>query len=121
MIVFLDKLGIVVSLYELFVPTEPSVERDGGLYALDKEFIKCASEPGDRFWAETRAGEALEYIVHQGMFLYPVSRFIEHALSNKDLKGIYGDKAREYLNVIGHDVADKHERDWVDTSQSAGV
>lgn len=78
-------------------------------------------EPGDRFWVETRAGEALEYIVHQGMFLYPVARFIEHALSDKALKPDYGDKAREYLDVISSDVADKHERDWVDTSQSAGA
>ena len=86
-----------------------------------KVMLEGRPEPGDRFWVEMRAGEALEYIVHQGMFLYPVSRFVEHALSNKDLKASYGDKAREYLNVIGSDVADKHERDWVDTSQSAGA
>ena len=75
---------------------------------------------GDRFWVQMFEGEPLEYIVHQGMFLYPMSRFIETVLTNRTLKEKYGTKARGYLNFISKEIADKHERDWVDTSQNSG-
>ncbi len=77
--------------------------------------------PGDRFWVRTFAVEPLEYIVHQGMFLYPVSRFIELALKDRKLKARYGETARRYLDLIGKQIADKHERDWVDTTGTAGA
>jgi hypothetical protein len=76
--------------------------------------------PGDRFWVQMFEGEPLEYIVHQGMFLYPMSRFIETVLKNRDLKAKYGEKAGKYLKFIAEEIADKHERDWVDTSRSTG-
>ena len=82
--------------------------------------IEGKARAGDRFWVQVFAGEPLEYIVHQGMFLHPVSRFIEHALKNPGLKSEFGAKARTYLRFIGRQIADKHERDWVDSTQSSG-
>ena len=86
-----------------------------------KVIIDGKPEPGDRFWVQTYAGEPLEYIVHQGMFLYPVAQFIELALKNRKLKAHYGEAARRYLDLIAREFAEKHERDWVNTTPSAGA
>ncbi|MDA0747223.1 MAG: hypothetical protein O2954_11945 [bacterium] len=89
-------------------------------FAPFKVTIEGKTHPGDRFWVQTFAGEPLEYLVHQGMFLYPLSRFIEHALKKRALKARYGKKAKAYLDLIGKLIADKHERDWVDTGTRTG-
>ena len=81
--------------------------------------IRGRPKPGDRFWVQTHAGEPAEHIVHQGMFLYPISQFVELVLKNRDLRPLYGGVARRYLRLIGQ-IADKHERDWVDTTRTAG-
>ena len=49
--------------------------------------------------------------VHQGMFLYPVARFIELVLKNRALKARYGEKGRAYLDLITQQIAARHERD----------
>ena len=83
--------------------------------------IEGKPKVGDRFWVETLPGEPLEYIVHQGMFLYPVSRFIEHGLSaGSKLPAKYKRKAKSYLGFISEQVADKHERDWVKMTAGCG-
>ncbi len=89
-------------------------------FAPFKISIEGTARAGDRFWVQVFAGEPLEYVVHQGMFLHPVSRFIEHAFQNAELKVKFGDKARTYLRFIGRQIADKHERDWVDLSPTSG-
>ena len=89
-------------------------------FAPFKISIVGTARAGDRFWVQVFAGEPLEYIVHQGMFLHPVSRFIEHAFQDAELKVKFGDKARTYLRFIGRQIADKHERDWVDSSPTSG-
>lgn len=81
--------------------------------------IEGKPQPGDRFWVQTFGGESMEYIVHQGMFLHPVSRFVACVLRDPKLKVRYGKKAREYLDLIGN-IAGKHERDWVDMTRTAG-
>ena len=82
--------------------------------------VRGRPKPGDRFWVQTYAGEPAECIVHQGMFLYPISQFIELVLKNRELRGAYGGVARRYLRLIGKEIADKHERDWVETTRTAG-
>jgi hypothetical protein len=82
--------------------------------------IEGKPEPGDRFWVQTFGGEPQEHMVHQGLFLHPVSRFIEHALKDRKLKARYGKAARRYLDLIGK-IVDKHERDWVDMTRTAGA
>ena len=96
----------------------PGSALDG--FAPFKISIQGAARAGDRFWVQVFAGEPLEYIVHQGMFLHPVSRFVEHALKNAELNAKFGDSARAYLRLIGKQVADKHERDWVNSSPASG-
>ena len=78
-------------------------------------------KPGDRFWVQTCAGEPAEWIVHQGMFLYPISQFVELVQKNRELRASYGGAASRYLRLIGKQIADKHERDWVDTTRTAGA
>jgi len=75
---------------------------------------------GDRFRIQTFAPRPQEYVVHQGMFLYPVARFIELALKDRTLKARYAPRARAYLDLITQ-LAAKHERDWVDTARAAGA
>ena len=89
-------------------------------FAPFKISIEGTARVGDRFWVQVFAGEPLEYIVHQGMFLHPVSRFVEHVMKDVQLKAGFGTSARAYLRFIGEQIADKHERDWVDLSPSAG-
>ena len=89
-------------------------------FAPFKISIEGAARAGDRFWVQVSAGEPLEYIVHQGMFLHPVSRFVEHVLKNAQLEAVFGTSARTYLRFIGKQIADKHERDWVDATPSSG-
>ncbi len=96
----------------------PGSTLDG--FAPFKISIRGAARAGDRFWVQVFAGEPLEYIVHQGMFLHPVSRFVEHALKDAELKAEFGDSARAYLRFIGKQIADKHERDWVDSTPASG-
>ena len=81
--------------------------------------IEGKALPGDRFWIQSTGAEPQEYIVHQGMFLHPISRFVAHALKDRGLKRRYGKVAKTYLDLIGT-IADKHDRDWLDTTASAG-
>lgn len=100
-----------------------------GSYGAGKELaffhpfqIAIAGKPavGDSFRLLTFAPRPQEYIVHQGMFLYPVARFIELALKRRSLKSRYVQKARAYLDLIAR-LAAKHERDWLDTGRASGA
>ncbi|MBT4501941.1 MAG: hypothetical protein HOC74_29685 [Gemmatimonadetes bacterium] len=75
---------------------------------------------GDRFRIQTFAPQVQEYVVHQGMFLHPVARFIEIARSSRSLKSRYGAKASAYLDLITR-IANRHERHWLDTGRTAGA
>ena len=74
--------------------------------------IEGKAMPGDRFWIQSAGAEPQEYIVHQGMFLHPISRFVAHALKERRLKRRYGKVAKTYLDLMGT-IADKHDRDWL--------
>ena len=75
---------------------------------------------GDKFRIETRGARMLEYIVHQGMFTYPVARFVEAVSGSRALKARYGARVQKHLAFIRRHIVEKHERYWLDTSQTTG-
>ncbi len=82
--------------------------------------IAGKARQGDTFCIWTTAPEAIEYVVHQGMVLMPVSHFVEAAL--KRPKGDrYRAKAEEYLPVIEKHFLIGNEKSWIDTLGGAGA
>ncbi|MEE2659426.1 MAG: hypothetical protein VX733_13040 [Candidatus Latescibacterota bacterium] len=75
---------------------------------------------GDRFRIQTFRPLRLEYIVHQGRFLYPIARFCEFLRRVKGLSQRLQRAGQRYEAIIT-EVAEKHERDWLDTGRGAGA
>jgi hypothetical protein len=82
--------------------------------------IDGPAEPGDTFYVQTVAPEPLEYLVHQGQLFYPISLFIERALT-QPLGEAYQRKAREYLQLLERQFLLRHERWWIDTGPDSGA
>ena len=76
-------------------------------------------QPGDAYLLRTIAPRPLEYVVHQGQFLYPIARFCELALRRRDLRRFRA-QARQYIEQIGY-LAGIAEPDWVDMGRGAGA
>jgi hypothetical protein len=83
--------------------------------------ISGATHQGDRFLIRTMAPEPTRYAVHQGLFLYPVARFIEIVEQRSELHEQYGDEAREFLQFINRNVFEMHERNWLDMGELGGT
>jgi len=77
-------------------------------------------QPGDRFLIRTHPPGPIEYIVHQGQFLYPVARFAELVARQRALKRRYGTRPRRYVEVIAG-LARHHEQSWLDLGRGAGA
>ncbi len=75
---------------------------------------------GDTFCIWTTAPRAIEYVVHQGMVLTPVARFIESALKRPE-GDRYHTKAKEFLAVIKKHFLHGNEKCWIDTGDGAGA
>jgi hypothetical protein len=83
--------------------------------------ISGTTHQGDRFLIRTMAPEPTRYAVHQGLFLYPVARFIEIVGQRPELQEQYGDDAREFLQFINRNIFEMHERDWLDMGELGGL
>lgn len=83
--------------------------------------ITGATHQGDRFLVRTKAREPMRYVVHQGLFLYPVARFIETVQERPELHDQFGADAAEFLQFINRNVFEKNERDWLDMGELGGA
>ncbi|MFH1570647.1 MAG: hypothetical protein ABIL09_21835, partial [Gemmatimonadota bacterium] len=75
--------------------------------------------PGDGYLIRAFAPRPLEYVVHQGQFLYPMALFCELALGQPGLKR-YRPVARAWIDALA-ELARAHERDWLDMGRGAGA
>ncbi len=75
---------------------------------------------GDCFCVWTTAPKAIEYVVHQGMVLTPVARFIEQALK-RPVNDPYHVKAKAFCKVIRKHFLLGNEKTWIDTKDGAGA
>ena len=82
--------------------------------------ITGAAHQGDRFMVRTQPPEPTEFTVHQGMFIYPVARFIEAVKSNPDLQDEFGKDADEFLAFINKHLFEKNEQDWLEMGELGG-
>lgn len=82
--------------------------------------VRGRPQPGDRFLIRTHPPGPLDYIVHQGQFLYPIALFLELARRQRSLKRRYGDRSRHYVDVIAG-LARSHEGAWLDLGRGAGA
>lgn len=73
---------------------------------------------GDRFLVRTIAPEALEFAVHQGMFIQPVALFIEAVRKQPELQAEFGTDAEAFLAFILRHVFEKNEQDWLDLGEA---
>jgi hypothetical protein len=97
---------------------------DGAAIAQIEPFrFKLRGQPhqGDRFLIRTVAPEAIEFTVHQGMFVYPTALFIEAAKTRPGLREKFGADAQKYLAFINKHVFEKNERDWLDMGELGGA
>jgi len=104
------------------VPLHQGTYRSGADIAALRPFSVALTgrhRPGDCYVVRTFAPRPLEYIVHQGQFLYPIARFCELAHQRRDLRG-YRSRARHYVDVI-HELARQAEPDWLDMGRGAGA
>jgi len=83
--------------------------------------IEGNPEIGDKFRIECRSIRTLGYLVHQGMFLYPVSLFMEAVVKDKALRDEFADKVKEYLDLIENVIIPKNERYWMDMTDHSGA
>ena len=77
-------------------------------------------EQGDRFCIWTTAPRPVEYVVHQGMVLTSVARFIEVAIK-RPAGDRYRAKAEAYLAAIEKHFLQGNEKSWIDTGDGAGA
>jgi len=62
-----------------------------------------------------------EYMVHDGMIIYPVLRFIRYVYQDSSLYSVYGDKANAYLQTIEINVLKKWYVNWNGTIGQSGL
>ena len=84
--------------------------------------VIVAGQPleGDVFCVWTTAPKPVEYIVHQGMVLTPVARFVEAGLKRAP-EDRYHKKAAAYLALIKKHFLQGNEKYWFDTGSGAGA
>jgi hypothetical protein len=82
--------------------------------------IRGLPHQGDRFLVRTEAPGAIEFAVHQGMFIVPVARFIEAVQSRESLRAEFGADANAFLDFIHRHIFEKHEREWLDRGEQGG-
>ncbi len=82
--------------------------------------ISGEAHQGDRFLVRTAGPEGIEYTVHQGMFVYPVAKFIEAVKTRPELQEQFGADADEFLTFINKHLFEKNERDWLDMGELGG-
>ncbi len=83
--------------------------------------ISGETHQGDRFMVRTYAPEGVEYVVHQGMFIYPVALFIEAVKSTPALQDEFGKDADEFLAFINKHLFEKNEQDWLEMGELGGA
>jgi len=83
--------------------------------------ISGQTHQGDRFMIRTYAPESVEYVVHQGMFIYPVAKFIEAVKARPDLQEQFGADADEFLAFINQHVFEHNEQDWIEMGDRGGA
>ncbi len=83
--------------------------------------ISGETHQGDRFMVRTYVPAAVEYVVHQGMFIYPVALFIEAVKSTPALQDEFGKAADEFLAFIKKHVFEHNEQDWIEMGERGGA
>jgi len=86
-----------------------------------KLVISGQPHQGDRFMIRTFAPEEVEYVVHQGMFIYPVAKFIEAVKQRPELQEQFGADADEFLAFINKHVFEHNEQDWIEMGERGGA
>lgn len=106
---------------KVLVPREP-YKSGKSIAVAPHVVITLAGGPvqGDMFSVSTTAPGPVEYVVHQGMVLTPVARFIE-AVLKRSPEDRYHVKAREFLAVIERHFLEGNEKYWIDTGDGAGA
>ncbi len=74
---------------------------------------------GDVYAVETTAVAPLEYLIHEGMLLYPLALFIEVAMEGDDAETRAA--AERYLSLIEDNFVPKWDVCWVDTAPGRGA
>ena len=69
----------------------------------------------------SRSHEKMQYLVHDGMVLYPVCKFIELVLKDDALKNKYGNRALIYKDLIIQVFIRKWEKYWVQFDDGTGT
>lgn len=62
-----------------------------------------------------------EYMVHDGMIIYPVLRFIRHVYKDSSLYSVYGGRANAYLQTIEANIIKKWYVNWNGTTGQSGL
>jgi hypothetical protein len=83
--------------------------------------IEGVPKAGDTFTVETIEPKPLQYIVHDGMVLYPIAQFIEIVMNDSELHEEFGKKAEIYIRLIKDVFVTKWERYWTDLDNDAGA
>jgi hypothetical protein len=62
-----------------------------------------------------------EYMVHDGMIIYPVIRFVRYVYRDSSLYSVYGNKADGYLRTIEANIIKKWYVNWKGTAGQSGL
>jgi hypothetical protein len=102
---------------------DPGAYKDGADIAILPDVkVRIHGKPmtGDVFTIETLGSNPLPYIVHQGMVLIPIARFIEAAIKDPALAP-YRSRAEGYLKTIETVFLLGNEKYWIETGDGAGA
>ena len=83
--------------------------------------VEGTPKAGDNFTIETVEPKALQYVVHDGMVLYPIAQFIEIIVNDKELQQRFGEKVESYIRLIKEVFIRKWERYWMELGNNAGA
>ena len=99
---------------------EHSVD-EGAVVGVPGVQITTTSLPaaGAVYAVETTAVSPLEYVIHEGMLLYPLALFTEAAMDGDDAE--MQAAAERYLALIRDNFVPKWHRCWVDTAPGRGA
>ena len=76
--------------------------------------IDGTPQEGDAFEIHTVEADAFDYLVHQGLFLFPVALAMEAWSKDTDLYALKRVKFEKFESFISHNVFDRWEQEWVD-------
>lgn len=83
--------------------------------------VEASPETGDSFTVKTIGVKPLQYLVHDGMVLYPIAQFIELVMNNSELQKQFGRKAEIYVRLIEKIFVPKWERYWTELDSNTGA